>query len=70
MAKEVLAKKLGLLPPNDKSAADNKNKLLKLIQEPLSTEAMEAIEDLLQVMNVDTNKTGKNSKKKVGQQAQ
>lgn len=61
----MLAKKLGLVSPNEKSATDNKNKLLRMIEGPLSIEAMEAIEDLLKAMNVDSNKPRKNLKKKV-----
>lgn len=52
LAQEVLAKKLGVLESNKDLNEEVKNKLIKLFEEPLPKEAMEAMEDLLKAMNI------------------
>lgn len=57
LAQEVLAKKLGDLSPSKDRMNEAKSLLAKLFEEPLPKETLQAMEDLLQAMNIDTKKT-------------
>jgi hypothetical protein len=67
MAQEVLCKKLdGALDQPDK-VESARERLTKLFDAPLPDDAMEAIEDLLKVINLEGKRGG--SSKKVGEKA-
>lgn len=56
MAQEVLAKKLGALSPEKDLTEEAKTKITQLFQGPLTKDVMQAMEDLLQAMNIDIKK--------------
>lgn len=69
LAQEVLAKKLGEVMTEEVAAAQAKDKLLQLFKGPLSKEVMQAMEDLLQAMNIDMQKPIKANGKVVQKKA-
>lgn len=56
LAQEVLARKLGVLSPKKEPTEEAKTKLAQLFQGPLTKEIMQAMEELLQAMNIDAKK--------------
>lgn len=56
LAQEVLAKKLGILSQNKDEEMEARTKVAKLFEEPLPKEALQAMEDLLQAMNIQGKK--------------
>ncbi|TVU34994.1 hypothetical protein EJB05_16856, partial [Eragrostis curvula] len=63
LAEEVLAKRLGNLSPKKNLTEEARNKLTRLFNGPISQEVMDAIEDLLTAMCIDTKKNVKTNKK-------
>lgn len=55
LAQEVLAKMLGVLTIEKELNKATKSKLLNLFECPLPKEAMQAIEDLLMALNIDSS---------------
>lgn len=57
LAQDVLAKKLGLSDEALEKENEARNRIMNLFENPLPQEAIQAMEDLLQAMNIDKNRS-------------
>ncbi|TVU43154.1 hypothetical protein EJB05_09597, partial [Eragrostis curvula] len=69
LAQEVLSKRLGSLSPKGKMTEEIRNLFIKMFGTPLTSEMMEAMEDLLKAMSIDTDMKSKGGKKGVAKMA-
>lgn len=53
MAQEILAKKLRILTESTDKKEEARNRIMNLFEGPVPAQAMQAMEDLLQAMNID-----------------